>query len=124
MRLESERHCRTCPVGHARIHGLLEIGCGQLEGGVEERKADHSIHLKTLGCCIAGAMSVPFADLIRVFVEDQTVAPYQTYQDLFEYRRYSGQFRRPSGGLTAHLVRVATAALLAYYFFLTTFARM
>jgi len=31
----------------------------------------------------------PFADLIRAFVQDQTVARYPTYQDLFEYCRYS-----------------------------------
>jgi squalene synthase HpnC len=42
----------------------------------------------------------PFADLIRAFVQDQTVARYQTYQDLFEYCRYSAN---PVGRLVLRL---------------------
>jgi squalene synthase HpnC len=42
----------------------------------------------------------PFADLIRAFVQDQTVARYQTYEELFEYCRYSAN---PVGRLVLRL---------------------
>lgn len=42
----------------------------------------------------------PFADLIRAFVQDQTVARYQTYADLLDYCRYSAN---PVGRLVLHL---------------------
>ena len=42
----------------------------------------------------------PFADLIRAFVQDQTVSRYQTWQDLFEYCRYSAN---PVGRLVLRL---------------------
>jgi squalene synthase HpnC len=42
----------------------------------------------------------PFADLIRAFVQDQTVSRYQTYADLFEYCRDSAN---PVGRLVLRL---------------------
>ena len=42
----------------------------------------------------------PFADLIRAFVQDQTVARYSTYEELFEYCRYSAN---PVGRLVLRL---------------------
>jgi len=42
----------------------------------------------------------PFADLIRAFVQDQTVARYPTYEDLFAYCRYSAN---PVGRLVLRL---------------------
>ncbi len=42
----------------------------------------------------------PFADLIRAFVQDQTVTRYQTYQQLLEYCEYSAN---PVGRLVLHL---------------------
>ena len=42
----------------------------------------------------------PFADLIRAFVQDQTVARYATYEDLFAYCRYSAN---PVGRLVLRL---------------------
>jgi squalene synthase HpnC len=42
----------------------------------------------------------PFADLIRAFIQDQTVARYPTYEDLFEYCRYSAN---PVGRLVLRL---------------------
>src|SRR5829696_6918797 len=42
----------------------------------------------------------PFANLIRAFVQDQTVARYATYDELFEYCRYSAN---PVGRLVLHL---------------------
>jgi len=42
----------------------------------------------------------PFADLIRAFVQDQIVSRYQTYDELFEYCRYSAN---PVGRLVLRL---------------------
>ena len=42
----------------------------------------------------------PFADLIRAFVQDQTVTRYATYADLLDYCRYSAN---PVGRLVLHL---------------------
>ena len=47
-----------------------------------------------------GIPQEPFADLIRAFVQDQTVSRYQTYADLFEYCRYSAN---PVGRLVLRL---------------------
>ena len=48
----------------------------------------------------------PFADLIRAFVQDQTVARYRTYEELFEYCRYSAN---PVGRLVLRLCGYADA---------------
>jgi squalene synthase HpnC len=42
----------------------------------------------------------PFADLIRAFVQDQTVTRYETWEELFEYCRYSAN---PVGRLVLYL---------------------
>ncbi len=42
----------------------------------------------------------PFADLVRAFVQDQTVTRYQTWEELFEYCRYSAN---PVGRLVLYL---------------------
>lgn len=42
----------------------------------------------------------PFADLIRAFVQDQTVSRYQTWEDVLAYCRYSAN---PVGRLVLHL---------------------
>jgi len=42
----------------------------------------------------------PFADLIRAFVQDQTVTRYQDWPDVFEYCRYSAN---PVGRLVLYL---------------------
>src|SRR5262249_26486171 len=42
----------------------------------------------------------PFPNLIRAFVQDQTVNRYETYSDLFEYCRYSAN---PVGRLVLYL---------------------
>jgi squalene synthase HpnC len=49
----------------------------------------------------------PFADLIRAFVQDQTVARYQTYEQLFDYCRYSAN---PVGRLVLRLCGYSDAA--------------
>ncbi len=47
-----------------------------------------------------GIPKEPFADLIRAFVQDQIVARYQTYEELFQYCRYSAN---PVGRLVLRL---------------------
>lgn len=47
-----------------------------------------------------GIPEQPFADLIRAFIQDQTVSRYQSYEELFEYCRYSAN---PVGLLVLHL---------------------
>jgi squalene synthase HpnC len=47
-----------------------------------------------------GIPEEPFADLIRAFVQDQTVDRYATYEDLFGYCRYSAN---PVGRLVLYL---------------------
>jgi squalene synthase HpnC len=47
-----------------------------------------------------GIPEEPFADLIRAFVQDQTVDRYATYEDLFAYCRYSAN---PVGRLVLYL---------------------
>ena len=47
-----------------------------------------------------GIPEQPFADLIRAFVQDQTVTRYATYADLLGYCRYSAN---PVGRLVLHL---------------------
>ena len=42
----------------------------------------------------------PFADLIRAFVQDQTVTRYETWEELFDYCRYSAN---PVGRLVLYL---------------------
>jgi squalene synthase HpnC len=42
----------------------------------------------------------PFADLIRAFEQDQTVAPYATWEDVYAYCRYSAN---PVGRLVLYL---------------------
>ena len=47
-----------------------------------------------------GIPEEPFTDLIRAFVQDQTVSRYRTYEELFEYCRYSAN---PVGRLVLRL---------------------
>ena len=65
-----------------------------------------------------GIPQEPFADLIRAFVQDQTVSRYQTYEDLFEYCRYSANpvgrlVLRLCGYYTAERVRLSDATCTA-----------
>jgi squalene synthase HpnC len=49
----------------------------------------------------------PFADLIRAFIQDQSVSRYRTYAELFEYCRYSAN---PVGRLVLRLCGYSDAA--------------
>ncbi len=73
----------------------------QLEAMYDDGQATHPVFVALEGA--VGRHSIPrepFADLIRAFVQDQTVARYQTYEDLFEYCRYSAN---PVGRLVLRL---------------------
>jgi squalene synthase HpnC len=51
----------------------------------------------------------PFADLIRAFVQDQTVGRYATYHELFDYCRYSAN---PVGRLVLYLCGYSDSELM------------
>jgi len=64
-------------------------------------QASHPVFVALRGTIGAhGIPQEPFADLIRAFVQDQTVARYQTYGELFAYCRYSAN---PVGRLVLRL---------------------
>jgi squalene synthase HpnC len=70
-------------------------------------RATHPVFVALQGA--VGRHSIPqepFADLIRAFVQDQTVARYRTYEDLFDYCRYSAN---PVGRLVLCLCGYADA---------------
>jgi len=53
-------------------------------------KATHPVFVALRGAVDRHAIEKkPFADLIRAFIQDQTVSRYQNYEELFEYCRYS-----------------------------------
>jgi squalene synthase HpnC len=64
-------------------------------------QASHPVFVALRGTALDhGIPQEPFADLIRAFVQDQNVARYQTYEELFEYCRYSAN---PVGRLVLRL---------------------
>jgi squalene synthase HpnC len=64
-------------------------------------EASHPVFVALRGVVARhGIPEEPFADLIRAFVQDQTVARYQTYEELFDYCRYSAN---PVGRLVLRL---------------------
>jgi squalene synthase HpnC len=79
---------------------LLEWWRGELDGMYEGR-ASHPVFVALQQTAARHELpKQPFADLIRAFVQDQTVVRYPTYEDLFEYCRYSAN---PVGRLVLHL---------------------
>ena len=64
-------------------------------------KATHPVFVALMGTIESHAIpQEPFADLIRAFVQDQTVTRYQDWADVFEYCRYSAN---PVGRLVLYL---------------------
>ena len=64
-------------------------------------EASHPVFVALRGVVARhGIPQEPFSDLIRAFVQDQTVARYATYDELFEYCRYSAN---PVGRLVLRL---------------------
>jgi squalene synthase HpnC len=79
---------------------LLEWWRGELDGMYEGR-ASHPVFVALRQTAARHELpKQPFADLIRAFVQDQTVVRYPTYEDLFGYCRYSAN---PVGRLVLHL---------------------
>ena len=64
-------------------------------------RATHPVFVALLGTVRKHAIPrQPFADLIQAFVQDQTVARYRDWEELFGYCRYSAN---PVGRLVLHL---------------------
>ncbi|HOK47065.1 MAG TPA: squalene/phytoene synthase family protein, partial [Bryobacteraceae bacterium] len=79
---------------------LLEWWRGELDAMYEGRAA-HPVFVALKGTVERhGLPKEPFADLIRAFVQDQTVVRYRTYEELFAYCRWSAN---PVGRLVLHL---------------------
>jgi squalene synthase HpnC len=79
---------------------LLEWWRGEL-AGMYQGRAEHPVFValrQTVSKC--RIPEEPFADLIRAFVQDQTVTRYREWDDLIEYCRYSAN---PVGRLVLYL---------------------
>jgi squalene synthase HpnC len=79
---------------------LLAWWQGELEA-MYAGKATHPVFVSLMGTVERHAIPrEPFADLIRAFVQDQTVTRYQDWAGVFEYCRYSAN---PVGRLVLYL---------------------
>ncbi len=79
---------------------LLEWWRHELEGMYAGR-ASHPVYVALRETATRYDLpSEPFADLIRAFVQDQTVSRYPTWEDVFGYCRYSAN---PVGRLVLYL---------------------
>lgn len=80
-----------------RLLAWWKDGLEAMYGG----KATHPVFVALRGTIERHAIpAAPFADLIRAFVQDQTVSRYRTWEELFEYCRYSAN---PVGRLVLYL---------------------
>ena len=74
---------------------------GEQLSAMYEGQASHPVFVALQGAVERhGIPEEPFAELIRAFVQDQTVSRYRTYDELFEYCRYSAN---PVGRLVLRL---------------------
>lgn len=79
---------------------LLEWWRGELDAMYEGR-VGHPVFVALRGTAARHDLpKKPFADLIRAFVQDQTVVRYRSYEDLFAYCRWSAN---PVGRLVLYL---------------------
>lgn len=79
---------------------LLEWWRGELDAMYEGR-AGHPVFVALQGTAARHDLpKEPFADLIRAFVQDQTVVRYRSYDELFAYCRWSAN---PVGRLVLYL---------------------
>jgi len=86
---------------------LLEWWRAELDAMYAGR-ATHPVFVALLGTVRKHAIPrQPFADLIQAFVQDQTVARYRDWEELFGYCRYSAN---PVGRLVLHLCGYSDAA--------------
>jgi squalene synthase HpnC len=85
---------------------LLDWWREQLES-MYEGHASHPVFVALEGVVRRHSIpQEPFADLIHAFVQDQTVARYRTYEELYQYCRYSAN---PVGKLVLYLCGYADA---------------
>jgi squalene synthase HpnC len=86
--------------GRARSLELLEWWRAELDAMYAGR-ATHPVFVALIDTVRKHAIPrQPFADLIQAFVQDQTVARYRDWEELFGYCRYSAN---PVGRLVLHL---------------------
>jgi squalene synthase HpnC len=86
--------------GRAESLKLLEWWRAELDAMYAGR-ATHPVFVALMGTVRKhGIPRQPFADLIQAFVQDQTVARYRDWEELFGYCRYSAN---PVGRLVLHL---------------------
>ena len=86
--------------GRAESLKLLEWWRAELDGMYAGR-ATHPVFVALIETVRKHAIPrQPFADLIQAFVQDQTVARYRDWEELFGYCRYSAN---PVGRLVLHL---------------------
>jgi squalene synthase HpnC len=86
--------------GRAESLKLLEWWRAELDAMYAGR-ATHPVFVALIGTVQKHAIPrQPFADLIQAFVQDQTVARYRDWEELFGYCRYSAN---PVGRLVLHL---------------------
>ena len=86
--------------GRAESLKLLEWWRVELDAMYAGR-ATHPVFVALMGTVRKhGIPRQPFADLIQAFVQDQTVARYRDWEELFGYCRYSAN---PVGRLVLHL---------------------
>ena len=79
---------------------LLEWWRGEL-GEMYKGSAKHPVFVALRGTAERHEIpQEPFADLIRAFIQDQTVTRYGTWEELFDYCRYSAN---PVGRLVLYL---------------------
>jgi squalene synthase HpnC len=64
-------------------------------------RAQHPVYVALQGTAQRHSLPIePFADLIRAFIQDQTVTRYRTWEEVFEYCKYSAN---PVGRLVLYL---------------------
>jgi squalene synthase HpnC len=80
---------------------LLAWWQSELEAMYQHGTASHPVFVALQETAARHRLPIePFADLIRAFVQDQTVTRYATFDDLFDYCRYSAN---PVGRLVLYL---------------------
>jgi squalene synthase HpnC len=85
---------------HAESLRLLDWWCGEVEAMYAGR-ASHPVFVALRETAERrGLPKQPFLDLIQAFVRDQTVTRYRSFEELFDYCRYSAN---PVGRLVLHL---------------------
>ncbi len=92
---------------HTESLRLLDWWRGEL-AGMYQGRAEHPVFVALRETVVRrGIPEEPFADLIRAFVQDQTVTRYRGWDDLLEYCRYSAN---PVGRLVLYVCGYSDAS--------------